>query len=61
MPKSQALRQMWEERIAHYRASAQSATAWCEAHQLKTHQLWYWLRQLSQESTSTTSLTPHTD
>ena len=61
MPKSAALRQLWEERIAHFRASSQSVTVWCDAHQLKTHQLRYWLRQLSQESTPSTSLTPHAD
>ncbi|WP_245590527.1 IS66 family insertion sequence element accessory protein TnpA [Aneurinibacillus terranovensis] len=36
----------WEERIATYRASGQSTKEWCEAHGVKPHQLWYWLRKL---------------
>jgi len=35
----------WEARIAEYRASGQSAKAWCAAHNVTTRQLWYWLQK----------------
>ena len=35
----------WEARIAAYRASGQSTKEWCAAHDLKPHQLWYWIRK----------------
>ncbi|NLI90991.1 MAG: helix-turn-helix domain-containing protein [Peptococcaceae bacterium] len=44
MAKSQ-LQQDWETRISEYRASGQSAKAWCAAHGVTTRQLWYWLRK----------------
>jgi len=40
-----ALRTEWEQRIAAFRASGQSTTAWCESHEVKPHQFRYWLRQ----------------
>jgi hypothetical protein len=36
-------RQKWESRVAAFKASNQSATAWCAAENLKTHQLYYWI------------------
>jgi len=39
------LRKTWEERVAAFKASGQSASAWCAAHDLKTHQLFYWLQK----------------
>jgi len=43
----------WENRIAAYKASGRSTKEWCAAHDLKPHQLWYWLRkhQLTDSST----------
>jgi len=35
----------WESRITAYRASGQSTKKWCAAHDLKPHQLWYWIRK----------------
>jgi len=35
----------WENRIAAYKASGWSTKEWCAAHDLKPHQLWYWLRK----------------
>jgi hypothetical protein len=45
--KQVEVRQAWESRVVAYKASGQSATEWCAAHQLTTHQLWYWLRKFS--------------
>jgi len=39
------LRQEWSSRVADFKASGQSASAWCAAHDLPPHQLWYWLRK----------------
>ncbi|MQL53422.1 helix-turn-helix domain-containing protein [Desulfofundulus thermobenzoicus] len=39
------LRKTWEERVAAFKASGQTASAWCAAHDLKPHQLFYWLRK----------------
>lgn len=48
------LRAAWQERITAFRASGQTAAAWCAAQQLKEHQLWYWIRRFR----STTSEQP---
>jgi transposase-like protein len=37
------LRETWRGRIAAFRASGQTGAQWCAAHQLKEHQLWYWV------------------
>ena len=59
----QSLRQIWETRIADYRASGLSGAAWCAANDLKVHQLWYWLRKFSShhpaKTTPATSTTSH--
>ncbi len=39
------LRKEWEARVAEFKASGQSTSAWCAAHDLKPRQLWYWLRK----------------
>lgn len=39
------LRKEWEARVAAFKASGQSASVWCAAHDLQPHQLWYWLRK----------------
>ncbi|HUS90160.1 MAG TPA: helix-turn-helix domain-containing protein [Desulfosporosinus sp.] len=38
-------RKEWEARVTAFRASGQSTSAFCAAHDLKPHQLWYWLRK----------------
>ncbi|OPX87949.1 MAG: hypothetical protein A4E53_02324 [Pelotomaculum sp. PtaB.Bin104] len=39
------LRNEWASRVADFQASGQSASAWCAEHNLKLHQLRYWLRK----------------
>jgi hypothetical protein len=41
------LREMWEGRIASFRASGQSAPAWCNEHGVNIHTLRYWLQKTS--------------
>jgi hypothetical protein len=43
--KKTELRKEWAARVAAYKASGQSASAWCAANSLKPRQLWYWLRK----------------
>lgn len=43
--KLEKLRESWQERVAAFRASGQTGFQWCTAHQLKEHQLWYWVRR----------------
>lgn len=38
----EALRELWRARVADFRASGLTGAAWCAAHQVKEHQLWYW-------------------
>jgi len=47
----------WENRITAYKASGRSTKEWCAAHDLKPHQLWYWLRkhQLADSQTGMSS------
>lgn len=44
----QELRNQWAARVADYRASGLSVSAWCAKQQLKPHQLRYWLKKDSQ-------------
>lgn len=39
------LRAQWGERVAAFRSSGQSVTSWCAENNLKSNQLWYWLRK----------------
>ena len=48
------LKRLWESRIADQRSSGLSVSKWCETHQMKTHQFYYWSRKL----TSATPTTP---
>ena len=41
------LQREWEARVADFRASGQSTTEWCAAHDLKPGRLQYWLRKLN--------------
>src|SRR5690554_1191982 len=38
-------RQKWESRVTAFKASGQTAADWCSAHDLKIHQLRYWLNK----------------
>lgn len=42
-------RKMWGSRVAAFKASGQSALAWCTAHDLKPHQLYYWISKFKSE------------
>ncbi len=35
----------WDTRITEYQASGLSVQEWCSANNVKSHQLWYWLRK----------------
>ncbi|NLJ56313.1 MAG: IS66 family insertion sequence element accessory protein TnpB [Firmicutes bacterium] len=39
------LRKQWADRVAAFKASGQSTTEWCAAHNVKPSQLRYWLRK----------------
>lgn len=43
------LRELWRARVADFRASGLSGAAWCAAHQIKEHQLWYWVGKFKAE------------
>lgn len=43
----EARRALWCERVEKYRASGQSVAAWCREHEVKEHQMRYWLRRFS--------------
>ncbi|WP_425426566.1 IS66 family insertion sequence element accessory protein TnpA [Alicyclobacillus macrosporangiidus] len=36
--------------MADFRASRQTGAAWCAAHHVKEHQLWYWVSKFKAES-----------
>jgi hypothetical protein len=40
------LRMEWEQRIANFLSSGQSASKWCAANEISIHQFWYWKRRL---------------
>lgn len=40
------LRNEWEQRIANFTSSGQSASKWCEANEISIHQFWYWKKRL---------------
>lgn len=40
------LHQEWERRMDAFRASGQSARAWCAAQDIHLHRFWYWARKL---------------
>lgn len=45
MNKSE-LRIEWEQRIADFLSSGQSASKWCAANEISIHQFWYWKKRL---------------
>ncbi|WP_018665036.1 IS66 family insertion sequence element accessory protein TnpA [Heyndrickxia acidiproducens] len=49
------LRKQWELRIAAFRSSGLTQAKWCEANQLKLHQLKYWLKRIEVPSSKTNS------
>lgn len=50
-------REKWDSRVTAFKASSQSATEWCAAHDLKTHQLRYWIRKFNSADESTVKQT----
>ncbi|HEY3366806.1 MAG TPA: helix-turn-helix domain-containing protein [Symbiobacteriaceae bacterium] len=42
-------------RINDYRASGERVAAWCERHQVTSHQLFYWMRKLKKADRQTPS------
>ncbi|SFS45287.1 IS66 family insertion sequence element accessory protein TnpA [Marininema halotolerans] len=38
-------RKAWEARVASFQASGQSVPPWCAVHEIKEHQLRYWLKK----------------
>ena len=44
----------WATRIAEFKASGQSVPVWCANQNVKSHQLWYWLRKEKQASSKNT-------
>jgi hypothetical protein len=41
------LTQEWSSRIANFKSSGQTMSAWCAAHNLSIHQLKYWLKKMN--------------
>jgi hypothetical protein len=50
--------QTWEIRIADLQSSGQSIPVWSATHNLKIHQVRYWLRKLKLNSQPTANPTP---
>src|SRR5690606_42149241 len=42
-------RQKWASQVASFKASDLSAAAWCAAHDVKAHQLYYWINKFISE------------
>jgi hypothetical protein len=40
------LRMEWEQRIANFMSSGQSASKWCAANEVSIHQFWYWKKRI---------------
>lgn len=49
------LRKEWEQRIAAFRASGQTATQWCADHDVNLYQFRYWLRKFPSRRVETIS------
>lgn len=37
----------WEQRIANFLSSGQSASKWCAANEVSIHQFWYWKKRIN--------------
>lgn len=46
------LRELWEGRVADFRASGQTAQAWCSERGISLHTLRYWLRKVGNDNQS---------
>jgi hypothetical protein len=46
MNKSE-LKMEWEQRIANFLSSGQSASKWCAANEVSIHQFWYWKKRIN--------------
>jgi len=55
MTKQEARRLEWASRIADYRASGLTMSAWCAAHHITKDQLKYWLYKRKESSTPSKS------
>lgn len=55
MDKDQ-LRNVWEQRIAEYKASGKTQVTWCKEHQYKIHQFKYWLYKIEKEKAAATAV-----
>lgn len=53
MPKTQ-LQQEWETRIRDFKTSGLSVKDWCATHEVKPHQLRYWLQKEKANKESST-------
>ena len=42
----QELEATWRERIAEFRSSGMTVSAWAQAHQVSEYQVYYWVRKL---------------
>lgn len=49
------LRKLWEARVKEFLASGQTRAHWCANHQLKIHQLQYWIKKFRSTPCSTPS------
>lgn len=52
MTNKEQRKQEWMTRIADYRASGLTMTAWCQAHSFSKEQLKYWIRKTKTTSPS---------
>lgn len=43
-------RRKWESQVAAFKASDQSTSAWCAAHDVKVNQLYYWISKFKSEN-----------
>ena len=50
-------RQKWESQVAAFKASDQSALSWCADHDVKAHQLYYWISKFKSEDEPTVKQT----
>ncbi len=50
--EKEKLRSLWKERIDNFRKSKLTMKKYCEAHNLKVHQLQYWNRKFSTNTQS---------
>ena len=47
MVNKSELRMEWEQRIANFLSSGQSASKWCATNEVSIHQFWYWKKRIN--------------